>query len=212
MLIKRIKQIVGNSALGPTLRFWYQRIRPPKDQWSLRIYRDQQRLERILPQVIGRDSNCLDIGAHQGGFLSKILELAPEGKHWAFEPLPHLCEEIKEQFPMVEVREIALSDFNGSTHFHWVKDAPAWSGLKPQELPEKSTVEKIRVEVRQLDDILPTEYQPHFIKLDVEGAELQTLQGARATIKKFQPVVMFEHAAIHNFHYGTKPEDIYHFF
>ncbi len=196
---------------GPVLRKWYQGLRPD-DEWSLRIYRDQQRLQQVLPKLIRYDSNCLDVGAHQGDFLQMILDLAPAGKHWAFEPLPQLCEQLKARFPAVEVREMALADFEGSAQFKWVKNAAAWSGLELQQLPVESEVREIPVEVRKLDQILPQGYRTDFIKIDVEGAELQMLEGARATIEKFQPMVLFEHAAIHNQHYGTKPEDLFQFF
>ena len=51
-----------------------------------------------------------------------------------------------------------------------------------------------------------------FIKIDVEGGELQVLQGAKNTIVKSRPIIAFEHGLGAADYYGTKPEDIYDFF
>jgi hypothetical protein len=37
-----------------------------------------------------------------------------------------------------------------------------------------------------LDDILP-DFIPTFIKMDIEGAEIEAIKGARYTISKFKP-------------------------
>ena len=47
------------------------------------------------------------------------------------------------------------------------------------------------------------------IKIDVEGAELQVLRGAKEIIKINKPVVIFEHGVGAADCYGTKPEEVY---
>jgi len=54
--------------------------------------------------------------------------------------------------------------------------------------------EGILVKCERLDDIY--EGVPSIIKIDVEGHELQALQGAKETIKKHMPMILIE---IHNF-------------
>ena len=58
---------------------------------------------------------------------------------------------------------------------------------------------------------MPKDFPIHFMKIDVEGAELQVLRGAIQTILKYKPVIVFEHGLGAADHYGTKPEDIYDF-
>jgi FkbM family methyltransferase len=48
---------------------------------------------------------------------------------------------------------------------------------------------EIPVELRRLDDL---ELDPSFVKIDVEGAELEVLNGMRETLSRSQPVLMIE--------------------
>jgi Methyltransferase FkbM domain len=50
---------------------------------------------------------------------------------------------------------------------------------------------------------------PALIKIDVEGAERQAIEGAIETISKYKPIVIFEHGKGGATHYGTSPRDIY---
>ena len=43
---------------------------------------------------------------------------------------------------------------------------------------------------KKLDDY---EYKPSFIKIDIEGHELECIKGAIETIKKFNPILMIEY-------------------
>jgi len=85
---------------------------------------------QILKRVIKKDSNCIDIGAHKGEILSQIIRLAPEGIHFAFEPIPELFENLKINFPQVTLYPYALCNSKGESFFQWVKNAPAYSGLR----------------------------------------------------------------------------------
>src|SRR5580704_7217453 len=67
---------------------------------------------------IGSHANCIDIGAHKGDILRQILKYSPGGKHFAFEPLPHLYEELQKNFgKRCSVYPYALADVNGDTNF-----------------------------------------------------------------------------------------------
>jgi hypothetical protein len=62
--------------------------------------------------------------------------------------------------------------------------------------------------VRRLDAVLPG-IRPHFIKIDVEGAELEVLEGAIGTLKRAKPIVAFEHGLGGADVYDVRPEDIF---
>jgi hypothetical protein len=50
--------------------------------------RDMELLVALMEEVVGPDSDCLDVGAHAGSVLAELVRLAPEGRHVASEPLP----------------------------------------------------------------------------------------------------------------------------
>lgn len=165
----------------------------------------------VLKKVIISDSNCIDVGCHKGEILDEILQLAPNGSHIAFEPIPTFFEALKKNYQdKALIYPFALSDKKGATTFHFVKNAPAYSGIKERDYAVDSPdIEKIQVEMIPLDELLPDDYRPHFIKIDVEGGEFGVLKGAQQTLEKHKPVVLFECGLGASDHYGTTPEALF---
>ncbi len=150
-------------------------------------------MQLLFAFVLGTDSNCIDVGAHTGKILAEFVRLAPEGKHIAYEPLPQMYERLTARFPDVDVRRAALSNATGHSTFRHIKNRPAYSGLKERTYPGPVQVEMIEVDTEELDRSLPSGYVPSLIKIDVEGAELEVIQGAIQTITTHKPIVVFEH-------------------
>jgi FkbM family methyltransferase len=59
--------------------------------------------------------------------------------------------------------------------------------------PDEYATERIEVKLERLDRARPDEYVPALIKADVERAERQGFEGARETITRHKPVIVFEH-------------------
>ena len=51
--------------------------------------------KKILKKYLKKEYNCIDIGCHKGEILELMMHFSPEGKHYAFEPIPYLCKELK---------------------------------------------------------------------------------------------------------------------
>jgi FkbM family methyltransferase len=163
----------------------------------------EHHLRLLLAYVLADDANCIDVGAHAGDVLAEMVRCAPRGRHIAYEPLPELAEALAGRFPDVDVRNAALSDQAGEASFVHVLTNPAYSGLRERTYPGNERLRTIQVRLERLDDALPTDYVPAFIKVDVEGAELQVFEGARETLARHRPVVFFEHGKGGADHYGT---------
>jgi FkbM family methyltransferase len=56
-------------------------------------------------------------------------------------------------------------------------------------------IEKVSIKVKRLDDCVLPNIPISFIKIDVEGHEQQMLRGSELTIKKHQPLIVFEQLA-----------------
>ncbi|MGH1503724.1 MAG: FkbM family methyltransferase [Acidimicrobiales bacterium] len=168
-----------------------------------RVFRD------AAPGAIG-----IDVGCHEGLILRHLLEAAPDIEHLAIEPLPHLAAHLRSTFPSVAVHEVALvAEPDGPLEFQHVTSNPGYSGIRQRafDRPDE-TVETISVATAQLDDLVPAEAEVALLKVDVEGAELGVFQGARATLERCRPVVVFESGLGAADIYGTTPEDVHGFF
>jgi FkbM family methyltransferase len=173
---------------------------------------DWENMRRLLAFSLTADATCIDIGAHRGMVLEEILRVAPAGEHIAFEPIPWLAAELTAQFPHVRVHQIALSDGAGTAEFSHVSgDAEGLSGFRSRALPPgvQAQVSQISVQTARLDDVLDPACDPALIKIDVEGAELQVLAGARETLARRHPIIVLEHGSGSAEAYGTHPRDIF---
>jgi FkbM family methyltransferase len=168
---------------------------------------------QLMSELLLPDSCCVDIGCHKGEMLEEMLKHAPKGHHFAFEPLPGFFAGLKETFatsPNVRLYHCALSDRIGTTTFQHVVSNPAYSGiLKRTYARENEVIQEITVELKRLDDVIPADLDIGFIKIDVEGAELQVLLGGVETVRRCQPTIVFEHGLGAADHYGTKPEQVF---
>ena len=214
-----LKSLIKGTPIEAPTRFVYRALtgrggaKPRKSgqatEWKEREQRDTANIERVLHAALTETSNCLDVGANEGVFLRQFLHFAPRGHHHAFEPIAPLAVKLKENFPTVDVRQCALGAATGRANFCFVPTRPAWSGLRTQPYPEPVQPQEIEVEIFRLDDLLPADWRVDFIKIDVEGAELEVLEGAVETIKRTRSQILFEHARIHNTSYATTPADIH---
>ena len=186
-----------------TLRRIRRRLLPAHIRADIR---DTELLVALMEEVLEPDSNCLDVGAHAGAVLREIERLAPAGRHVAWEPLPEFAARLRHAHPSVEIREAALSDRAGEREFAHVIADPGWSGFVARPTPAGGGVRRIAVRTERLDDALPANVRPSFVKIDVEGAEEEVLCGALGTLARHRPVIAFEHGLGSADHYGTTPE------
>lgn len=167
----------------------------------------------IMKKVIKPNSNCIDVGCHKGEILDEILQLAPNGKHFGFEPIPGLYNNLKNKYDdKATIYPYALADTNGKSTFQFVKNAPAYSGLKKRRYDtDTPDIEEIEVEIKVLEELIPDSLKIHFVKIDVEGAEFGVLKGAKQLLKRDKPVIVFECGMGASDYYGTKPADVFSF-
>jgi FkbM family methyltransferase len=160
--------------------------------------------------------NVLDIGAHQGLYtLLSSKRVGSRGRVIAFEPSPrerralrlhvwlNLCANVTIQ-ALAMGNEVAESDLyvvNGSqTGCNSLRPPDVMSGTSP-----------IRVRVTRLDHWLDQRKidRVHFIKLDVEGAELDVLKGAERLLEdRPRPVILAEVQDVRTRPWGYRAKEI----
>lgn len=149
--------------------------------------------KKVLQKVCTHNSVCVDVGANEGKVLQMLLQVAPNGKHYAFEPIPILFEQLNKNFSSkAHILNIALSNKKDKADFNLVLTDMAYSGLQKRayDKPEKDTIIEVCTDL--LDNIIPSTTKIDVIKLDIEGGEFAALQGAVTTIQQNKPVILFE--------------------
>jgi FkbM family methyltransferase len=131
----------------------------------------------------------VDAGAQIGIFSVKVADRA--GRVWAFEPEPSnyelLCYNVA-PYSNIKSMNVALWSSNGRMPLHHNREHVGAHSLLP--LPEGVSDYNVEVETIRLDDVI--EDQVDFIKMDVEGAEIEVLKGAMQILEVCHPAIVME--------------------
>lgn len=153
---------------------------------------------RLMKQEVKEGMIVFDVGANIGMYsllLSKLV--GPKGKVYAFEPDFKTFEILQKNielsgFNNIEAVQLALSDSesfvtlskskNLGDAFHYIVNVEP--GLQDTGVIKTST----------LDDFIKTKNinEVGFIKIDIEGAELLCLKGARKLLVNYKPLIVSE--------------------
>jgi FkbM family methyltransferase len=171
-------------------------------------------LKKDLLKLFKKDDKLtiLDIGGCEGEESIRYSRIFPFSSIYIFEPLPENQKLIAENLEKYKVKNVtmmpvAVSDEKGISQFHVSSGHPQhesneldWNfGNKSSSLlsPEKANnhlwlqfSEKINVETLTLDSFFIENKMDEvdFIHMDVQGAELKVLMGAKQCIKKIKAI------------------------
>lgn len=149
--------------------------------------RDERGELSAARSAIESGSLVCDIGAHKGNYLFWLSRWA--GRVVAFEPQPRLAEYLKSlALANVTVEAKGVYSRSGKLDLHIPCGAPAGASLNPVS----GRHERISIPVVSLDDYFPHEERISFIKIDVEGTELDVFHGAERILTEQGPVLLFE--------------------
>lgn len=206
--------LVGTPLQGPSqsLRWLLQTPKRLKHPELKEIYLEDKRAVQVMKKLVSKDSNCIDIGSHIGSVLAELHALAPQGRHFAFEPIPTKAQWLTKKFSRAKVFQVALSDSEGQVTFSQNITNPGFSGLAKAKQRPGDQWEQLEVRCVKLDDMIPNDVKIDFIKIDVEGAEVMALTGAKELITRCKPGIIFESAPEGAKAYGMTHRNIFDLF
>jgi len=163
----------------------------------------------ILDEMLRNDKSQVffDIGAHVGIFSLFAAKRIPDGRVHSFEPLEKHLKRIRSNiklnsFNNILVRSVIIGEKEGREDIHVPiprkSDDPLNSGSGGTSIiPSKednSSHETYTIDKSTLDIYVKSNdiERIDIMKIDVEGAELNVLNGARKSICRFRPHVLME--------------------
>jgi FkbM family methyltransferase len=142
---------------------------------------------------------CIDVGANLGYYTISLANwVGPSGLVVAFEPFPGNFAILEKNVHLNQLQNVtlepsAVSDCNGSLQLIYGVEEQFSATPSVAGYAIEGNRESIQVPTRSLDDsITALGRAPDFIKIDVEGAELAVLEGARHTIATVRPILLVE--------------------
>ena len=209
MATKTIKKLLGKAfkgivlpVLSPQLRGMRLKVDPlmPGNLFWNNVERE---VHNVYDIFIKKGFVVLDIGANVGLHSYYISRHFKNITLYSFEPFPANAKYIKDMISVnkitnINLIEMAVGQNTGRSYFD--------TSINNHQghIAEQGQLE---VSVTSLDDFLQEQgLQPNFIKIDVEGAEAEVLNGFKKTIAPLYPTIIVE---VHNEIQAKKVADFF---
>lgn len=178
---------------------------------------DQQAIEAVLQQSVGRGNVLVDIGAHNGFFTAylarvaqvcripnaKVIGLEPDRQHFrCLQKTADRCSGIG-----ITLIQMALADSDGSLSLYRTRDSCLHTYATEDAEPVYA------VEAISLDSLAAGHLAPDdriaFIKIDIDGAEPVLFSGGQKTLDAHRPTILMEFAPTQLRRAGVDPKCFY---
>lgn len=203
------KWCVDRELEVPT-RWGFRMMANPYDYASYGIYffgEYDPRMSTVVRRYVTTGNTVWDVGSERGWFtLLMGRQVGPTGRVDAFEAFPDNAQRLRTNADInhmhwIHIHELAVNDVSGCVCFQPPSDAITKNRDYLQHcsgvgfVTDAPTTGTIKVPAVSLDDHATQSQieQLHFIKLDVEGAELKVLHGAQRTIERHRPIIAVEY-------------------
>ena len=156
-------------------------------------------VQKELARLLRPGDVFYDVGANVGFFsLIAARLVGSAGCVYSFEPVAENAASIRENARLNKLQNITLFDVAvGRTSGNAELLLTAWDGgssLATSTVRPLEPLSKRNVRVVAMDDLVREQNLPlpDFVKIDVEGVELDVLLGMSGTIAKAKPILLYE--------------------
>lgn len=187
MLKELAKKIIGESNI------YYL-----KDKWNVRKNTGirKKRVE-FYSQLVSKGNLCFDVGANYGNRIEALLDIGC--RIVAIEPQKECCKFLKLKYgSSIEIINKGLGANEGAVEFY-IADTSTLSTFSKDWIEsvkrsgrfrQHNWNKKVIVYMTTLDNLIKQYGTPQFVKIDVEGYELEVLKGLSSPVR----YISFEYA------------------
>ena len=158
---------------------------------------DKSELELISKISKKNKIFLVDCGCNYGFYSFYAASLSAQNTVIAIEASPATAKDFEKnlilnKFNNIVLKNFAISDVDNTTVIFNESENDWESSLSHNKFIEKK---KTRIETQKIDTILKHHEINDYsllIKLDIEGHELQAIEGAKKIIKKYKPIIIIE--------------------
>lgn len=152
----------------------------------------EEKITQKIQEEVNKKDIFIDIGAHIG-YYSILASTLGFKKVLAFEPVPENFHYLRKNINLnnkkkIIPKKIGLGSKNKLKRFYHNLESTAKSSIL--DINKKDTKNLIKIQIKRGDNII--EAKPNFIKIDVEGYELEVIKGLQNIIKESLPKIIFE--------------------
>lgn len=154
------------------------------------------RARQIIRQVCDKESNCIDIGAGRGRALNILLDAAPHGEHYVFEPNPQYRELLVQRYmhDNCHIADTVVNNQAGVIRKSYTIALTINQPVEGRRKRKRDTVVDLELPTAPLDEIVPESYLPAMIKIDAKENDVyEVLLGAQQVIGRARPHILFVH-------------------
>ncbi len=163
------------------------------NDWLLYFGIDNQNKQNIYKKI-QNGFVVFDVGSNIGEVLFNMAKVNPDGKIYGFEPVQSTFEKLSKNvslnpFQNISIKRLALSDKNEIVYYQSKQGHSGGTMMSKSPSADSDFIEAIK-----LDDFVQNNaiQQIDFIKVDIEGFEMNFLMGAIESIQKFKPLLFME--------------------
>jgi FkbM family methyltransferase len=189
-LLKRLLAIIPRDAVvpmfGANLGMWWVIGSANYNNW---LGRDEKEIQKSFKKHVKKGYVVYDVGSNVGFYALLASPLVGlKGKVYAFEPVPKIFDRLTKHISInnlknVEANQLAISDKSGRVAFKEGQDTSTG------RMAETGDME---VDALSLDDFVARRNAPlpDFVKIDVEGHELNVLRGMSKILDSKKDIVI----------------------
>lgn len=155
---------------------------------------------RLFYRLATRSQVTFDVGAYVGFFTLLTAQANPEGRVYAFEPLPGVYERLQKNVALngldrVQCIKSAVGEIDGTAEFfHVPRELPTSSSLSYEFMSSTDDLTISTVPILTLDRFVEQNKigRIDLVKIDTESTEPQVLRGMIKTLQRDRPFIVCE--------------------